>query len=288
MSALHDTGFAKINLSLVVKGRRPDGYHELQSLVVFADMGDGLTLEPAPGLSLDVQGPFAQGLEGEDNNLILKAVRLFDDSYGVKTAAHVTLEKNLPISSGIGGGSADAAATLRLLGQFHQLDVAPHTIAALALCIGADVPVCLGTVPAMMWGKGELMRRLDTLPDFWMVLANPAIALSTAAVFGALDAKPLVEKEAGPAAPDATTLDDLIVWLEAHPNDLEAAAASIAPAIHDVLAALRATAGCKLARMSGSGATCFGLYGSEAEARRTEAALRVMHPDWWVMAARRV
>jgi 4-diphosphocytidyl-2-C-methyl-D-erythritol kinase len=285
---LRETAPAKINLSLLVRGRRADGYHELQSLVVFADCGDALTATPAPALSFDMTGPFARGLAGEDNNHVLKAVRLFDDSFGVKTAAHLVLEKNLPVASGIGGGSADAAAALRLLARLHDMDVPAHTRAAIALCIGADVPVCLETRPAIMWGKGEMMRRLDAMPAFWLVLANPGVALSTPAVFKALDAPVLPEKQPGPETPAFADFEALVTWLEGHGNDLETPASALAPAVADVLSALRTTQGCRLARMSGSGATCFGLYESEAEARRAEAALRVTHPNWWVAAAKRL
>ncbi|MDO8289939.1 MAG: 4-(cytidine 5'-diphospho)-2-C-methyl-D-erythritol kinase [Parvibaculum sp.] len=278
----------KINLSLKVKGRRHDGYHELQSLVVFVDCGESLRAEAAAALSLNITGPFAGLLAGEQNNLVLEAVRLFDEYTGLTTSAEFTLDKQVPVASGIGGGSADAAAALRLLCRYHDHPVKSHALAALGLCIGADVPVCLEARPALMWGKGELLTRLDTLPDFWLVLVNPRVAVSTAEVFKALDAAPLAEKEEGPDVPDFVDLAALVGWLIAHGNDLEAPAKTIAPAIADVLAALSATDGCKLARMSGSGATCFGLYADEASATRAAAALRVTHPDWWVAAAPRI
>ncbi len=279
---------AKINLSLVVRGRRGDGYHELNSLVAFADCGDVLSAEPADDLRLNVIGPFAKGLGTDDTNLVLQAIRRFDDYLGVETKAHVTLEKNLPVASGIGGGSADAAATLRLLCRLHGRDVEHHALAAIGLCLGADVPVCLDTRPAMMWGKGELIERLEALPDFWFVLVNPRVAVSTAAVFKALDAPDLVEKKAGPAAPQFADLIALGQWLDAHGNDMERAAMMIAPAIFDAATALAATRDCRLARMSGSGATCFGIYDDEKAARAAETALKVVHPDWWVVAAKRL
>jgi 4-diphosphocytidyl-2-C-methyl-D-erythritol kinase len=161
-------------------------------------------------------------------------------------------------------------------------------LAALALCVGADVPVCLAATPALMWGKGEMIARLSGLPDFWLVLVNPGMAVSTASVFAALDARALGEKEAGPVLPAFQDFGQLVDWLKGHGNDLERPAISIAPVIKDVIAALNATASCRLARMSGSGATCFGLYVDEAAARRAEAALRITHPDWWVMAAPRL
>tara|TARA_R110000868_G_scaffold91679_3_gene254049 strand:+ start:2046 stop:2915 length:870 start_codon:yes stop_codon:yes gene_type:complete len=279
---------AKINLSLVVRGRRGDGYHELNSLVAFADCGDMLSAEPADDLCLDVTGPFAKGLGTDDTNLVLQAISRFDDYLGVKTKAHVTLEKNLPVASGIGGGSADAAATLRLLCRLHGREVEPHALATLGLCLGADVPVCLDTKPALMWGKGELIERLEALPDFWFVLVNPRVAVSTAAVFKALNAPDLVEKRAGPAAPQFADLIALCQWLDAHGNDMERAAMMIAPTIFDAATALAATRDCRLARMSGSGATCFGIYDDEKAARAAEAALKIVHPDWWVVAAKQL
>lgn len=288
MSALSEKAPAKINLSLRVKGRRHDGYHELQSLVVFADCGESLQAESDAGLSLKITGPFAGLLAGEQNNLVFEAVRLFDEYTGLTTSAKFTLDKQVPVASGIGGGSADAAAALRLLCRYHDHPVKPHALAALGLCIGADVPVCLEVRPALMWGKGELLRRLDTLPDFWLVLVNPRVAVATADVFKVLDAAQLAEKEEGPDVPHFADLAALVAWLVAHGNDLEAPAKTIAPPIADVLAALSVTGGCMLARMSGSGATCFGIFADEASASRAAAALRVAHPDWWVAAAPRI
>ncbi len=279
---------AKINLSLVVRGRRADGYHELNSLVAFADCGDVVSVRAADKLWLDVSGPFAKGLGTDDTNLVLQAIRRFDDYLGVKTTGHFTLEKNLPVASGIGGGSADAAATLRLLGRLHGREVGQHALASLGLCIGADVPVCLEATPAMMWGKGELIERIDALPDFWFVLVNPGVSVSTADVFARLNAPPLIEKEAGPVMPALANVTALTVWLEAHGNGMERAAMRIAPAIFDAAAALAATRDCRIARMSGSGATCFGIYDDEKAARAAEAALRIAHPDWWIAAARRL
>jgi len=279
---------AKINLSLIVKGRRSDGYHELQSLVVFADCGEGLKAEPADALSLNVTGPFARALDNDHNNLVLEAVRYFDDYTGRTTKADFTLEKTLPVASGIGGGSADAAAAFRLLCRMHDHALPPHVLASLGLCVGADVPVCLEARPAIMWGKGELLQRRDGLPDFWLVLVNPGVAVSTASVFKALDAPALVEKEEGPDVPQFGDVTALVEWLERHGNDLEAPARAIVPVIGDVITALGATDGCLLARMSGSGATCFGIYADEQLAARAAAAIGGAHTDWWVMAAERL
>lgn len=279
---------AKINLTLVVKGRRPDGFHELQSLVTFADCGDVLTGKSASAMGLDVTGPFAPALDSEKNNLVMKAAQLLVDHLGIKQAARLVLEKNLPVASGIGGGSADAAAALRLLRALSGCTVESHAMAALALCIGADVPVCLEATPAFMWGKGELMMRLDSVPQFWFVLVNPGIAVSTAQVFAALAAPLLMDKELAPRLPSWANLDQFVDWLEGQGNDLEKPALSFAPVISEVIASLASAQGCRLARMSGSGATCFGIFADEATARAAETALHVAHPEWWVRAAQRL
>jgi 4-diphosphocytidyl-2-C-methyl-D-erythritol kinase len=288
MSAYRQAAPAKVNLSLEVAGRRADGFHDIRSLVVFADGGDVLTATEAARLTLEVTGPFRQALAGEENNLVLKAAERLRVHLGVSAGAHLTLEKNLPVASGIGGGSADAAAALRLLCALYERRVAPHELAALALDLGADVPVCLEAAPAMMWGKGERIARLSALPDFWMVLANPGVALSTAAVFSKLAAPPLAGEPGALTVPAFDDFDALIGWLVAHGNDLERPAIALAPVIAEVMAALKATPACRLARMSGSGATCFGLYHDEASARRAETTLRAAQPQWWVAAARRL
>ncbi|MGB3809273.1 MAG: 4-(cytidine 5'-diphospho)-2-C-methyl-D-erythritol kinase [Parvibaculum sp.] len=279
---------AKINLSLLVRGRRGDGFHDLQSLVVFADCGDVLRGELAPALALDVTGPFAGALGDKSNNLVLRAATALGDCLGRKRGARLTLEKNLPVASGIGGGSADAAAALRLLAKLWEASVEPEVLASLALRLGADVPVCLDSRPALMWGIGDLVVRTDALPPFWLVLANPGIAVSTAQVFKVLNASPLDELGIGPKLPAMTGLDALISWLTAHGNDLEAPAQKLAPVIADVIAAIGKTKGCRLTRMSGSGATCFGIYAGEAEARAAEAELKAKQPRWWIAAANRL
>lgn len=285
MSLAREKAPAKVNLSLAVLGRRSDRYHELQSLVVFADCGDVLTGEPASELTLAVTGPFAGALAGEGDNLVLQATTLLGDFIGTKPTARLTLEKNLPVASGIGGGSADAAAALRLLSVLCRAHIEPTALASLALCIGADVPVCLDAGPALMWGKGELIQRIGALPAFWLVLANPGVALSTAAVFAALDAPELDEKRAGPELPAMKDLDALIEWLAAHGNDLEAPAIGLAPVIAEAIETLKNTKNCRLARMSGSGATCFGIFAGEAEARAAALEISAAHSDWWVVAS---
>jgi 4-diphosphocytidyl-2-C-methyl-D-erythritol kinase len=266
---------AKINLHLHVVGRRPDGYHLLDSLVVFAGAADRLTVEPADGLSLSVTGPFAAGLDGEADNLVLRAARTLAASAGVRAAGRLVLEKNLPVASGIGGGSADAAAALRLLSRFWGIDAGLKTLAA---GLGADVPVCVASRPAVMSGIGEVLAPAPLLPASGMVLVNPGVAVSTPSVFRAREggfSGVATWPEGG--WPDA---ESLAASLRETANDLEPPALRLAPVIGEVLAALPADPRCLLARMSGSGATCFGLYADAAAARA--AAEAVKRPGWWV------
>lgn len=266
---------AKVNLALHVTGRRPDGYHLLDSLVVFARVGDLLEAEPAPGLSLTLAGKFAGSLGVDAGNSVLRAAELLRTP---GRGAALRLTKMLPVAAGLGGGSADAAAALRLLARLWGLEIpAPHAV----LGLGADVPVCLVGGAARMRGIGE---RLDpvALPPFWLALVNPGVPVSTAAVFAGLASRD------NPGLPDPPEFRDaaaLCAWLGAARNDLEAPARAIAPMIETALAALAAQPGCGLARMSGSGATCFGIFAEEAAALAAMAALRSAHPDWWVAAA---
>ena len=262
---------AKLNLALHVTGRRADGYHLLDSLVAFAGMGDRVMLEPGP-LSLRIDGPFAAGLSTE-NNLCLHAARLAGGE------AAIRLTKNLPVASGIGGGSADAAAVLRGLARMGQ--PMPHHPERL----GADVPVCLDAGPALMFGIGERIERVGHMPHFSLLLVNPQVPVSTAEVFRALAAPPLAGSPVAPAAPDFRSLDELLRWLGTEPNDLEQPARTLEPLIGEVIADIAATPGCRLARMSGSGATCFGLYERLEEARAAAEAVARKRPGWWVVAS---
>lgn len=255
---------AKLNLALHVTGRRADGYHLLDSLVAFAAVCDEVALTPG-SLSLQIEGPFAGGLEGD--NLCLKAARL------AGAEAQIRLVKNLPVASGIGGGSADAAAVLRGLARMgHFLPPTTETL-------GADVPVCLASSPARMQGVGEIVTPLPPLPPLHLVLVNPGIALPTPPVFAALAQKTNPPLPPIPAFADAR---GLVQWLETTRNDLEAPAIALAPAIREVLDALH-SAGAGFARMSGSGATCFGIFPSPAAAARAAEALR--RPGWWAVAS---
>jgi len=269
-----ETAPAKINLALHVTGKRADGYHLLSSLVVFCGVGDRVLVEPADALSLTITGPMAAGLAAEEDNLVLRAARLF----GAGKGAAITLEKHLPVSSGIGGGSADAAAALRALARLWECPL-PGPEAVLSL--GADVPVCLAGAPSVMEGIGERLTPVPALPELHLVLVNPGVPVSTAAIFRALGGR---FGAALPPVPGGLSAPDLAAWLAAQRNELETPARTLEPAINRVLAALGGTEGCLLARMSGSGATCFGVYARAVDAERALHAIATGEPSWWVAA----
>ena len=272
---------AKINLYLHVTGRRADGYHLLDSLVAFAGVFDTLRMTPAEGLSLVVEGPFGDAIPSGPDNLVLKAAHLLREAAGIEHGAEIVLEKNLPVASGIGGGSADAAATLGGLARLWG--VGGVDLAQLGLSLGADVPVCLFGKPAFMDGIGEQVTRAPTLPPAWLVLVNPGVGLSTPAVFEARRGDFTSRSgRYGDAPASAEVLADL---LSAGGNDLTNAARGLQPVIGDVLRALEGADDVLLARMSGSGATCFGLFKENAAAARAAAELGGNHPEWWVHAA---
>ncbi len=275
---------AKINLSLNVRGRQPNGYHQLESLVVFASVADRITCSDADVLSLEISGPFADELSDDENNLVLEAAKVFSAALGRDPTVAFELEKKLPIASGIGGGSADAAAALRAM--MRLWGDPPGSISGIALQLGADVPVCLKKRPSFMTGVGENIRTVPRLPEIHAVLANPGISVSTAEVFNRLQAGPVEGPDRLPVLPGVETLDRLVTWLEENGNDLEAPAMAIAPVIGTVLDALRGTSGCRLARMSGSGATCFALYDNPFDAAEAAAELKQKHSNWWVTATR--
>jgi 4-diphosphocytidyl-2-C-methyl-D-erythritol kinase len=271
---------AKINLTLHVTGQRADGYHLLDSLVVFADVGDQVTARPDAGLTLRITGPMAEGLSAGDDNLVLRAARAMGGALAGGGVA-LTLDKHLPVASGIGGGSADAAATLRLMARLTLRDL-PN--AATVLALGADVPVCLAGQPLRMRGVGEAMTPLPDLPEGWLVLVNPRVAVRTAAVFSALARRdnPPMPRD----LPRLRRLGDLSAFLQMMRNDMEPAATTLAPVIGTARAALSAQPGCLMARMSGSGATCFGLFADGLTATAAARAIQAAQPGWWVAAAR--
>jgi 4-diphosphocytidyl-2-C-methyl-D-erythritol kinase len=273
---------AKINLYLHITGKRDDGFHLLDSLVAFADYGDQIAVTPSKQLNLTIEGPFAEGLSAGADNLVLKAAHLLADFGGVEAKADITLTKNLPIASGIGGGSADAAATLHALAELWGISPSANDLICLAGELGADVPVCIASAPAFMSGIGEILSPAPALPDCWLVLVNPSEAVSTPKVFA---------KRHGDfsSAPTFTTLPksaaELAAILTNSRNDLTEAASQVAPAVGNVLAALEATKSQLLTRLSGSGATCFALYGAKEAAETAAKDLQNSHPEWWIQPA---
>jgi 4-diphosphocytidyl-2-C-methyl-D-erythritol kinase len=273
---------AKINLYLHAGARRADGYHPLDSLVVFADLGDELRIEPGDGLSLSIDGPFAAALGAQSDNLVLRAARALAAHADIAPNARMTLAKNLPVAAGLGGGSADAASALRGLVRFWNFAIADTALQAIALSLGADVPACLAGVPLRMEGIGEKLTPLTNFPALDLVLVNPGIALSTAEVFARL------ERRSGTSRPvrPAHDRDALVARLERTRNDLEEPAASLAPEIREVIGALCSDPSVFIARMSGSGATCFGIYGDAQDAEAAAALIARRYPHWWVRATR--
>jgi 4-diphosphocytidyl-2-C-methyl-D-erythritol kinase len=256
---MDEIAYAKINLALRVRAKRADGYHELNTLFAFAEDGDRLSVEAGEGISLRVEGPFAGDLPAVEDNLVVRAARLLGDGRG----AALTLDKRLPVASGIGGGSADAAAALRLLCRWWELDPGEEDLLALARRIGADVPACLLSCTMRGTGRGDELKRVRQ--DFYrtpVLLVNPGLALSTAEVFGR--------------------------WkgIRGHGNDLQPPALEIAPVIGEVIDLLQSQPGVRMVRMSGSGATCFALFATEASRDAAEAAIAGSRPDWWRMASR--
>jgi 4-diphosphocytidyl-2-C-methyl-D-erythritol kinase len=276
---------AKVNLTLRVLGRRGDGYHEIESLVAFAGVGDALSFAPGGELALNVRGSSAAQAGETTDNLVLKAARALADRLPTVGAGTFDLEKRLPVAAGLGGGSADAAAALRLLARANGLAPDDPLLYAAARATGADVPVCLDPRTRLMRGIGEILFGPLKLPPLQSVLVNPGVALATKAVFGAW--KPA----ATPAVPaDLTVLtamksrDQLLRFLLGQANDLESAAITLAPAVADVLLALNSQPRCELARMSGSGATCFAVFTSAADAIKAAEAVHAEYPKWWVRA----
>ena len=265
---MHETAYAKVNLALHVRAREPDGYHRIETIFAFAEDGDRLSVEPADDLTLQIVGPFAGDLSAGEDNLVLKAAHLLRERSGAKTGAALTLEKNLPVASGIGGGSADAAAALKLLTRWWGIsfEAGAH---ALASSLGADVPACILSRTCRGDGRGDELSLVDDLSveGAPLLLVNPRLPLSTAAVFRAWDGV------------DRGPLDD---WRTGR-NDLEPPARQIVPEVAEVLRALEDAT---FARMSGSGATCFGLFDSEADRARIADRIHAAFPGWWTLETR--
>ena len=281
MSGLSVEAWAKVNLFLHVTGRRDDGYHRLDSLVAFAGIGDTVTVSPASALSLTIDGPTAPLLAVGDDNIVLRAARALAAAAGRPAQAHIHLIKRLPVAAGIGGGSADAAAALRALSHMWDIHLPPAALRAVALALGADVPVCLRGRPTRMSGIGETLADAPVLPPTWLVLANPLIGLSTPAVFQARQGCFSAPMPLETRPPDVATL---VRALAERRNDLSEAAISLVPEIAVILSALERS-GCLLARMSGSGATCFGVFPDQPAAETAAARLAADYPGWWIKSA---
>ena len=284
MKVLKETAPAKVNLTLKVLGRRPDGFHEIVSQAAFAGFGDHVQLEPGEALTLMSKGPFAEELS--ESNLVLQAASLLEQRCPRIRTGRFKLEKRLPVAAGLGGGSADAAAALRLLQRANASHVSFEDVYAAAEQLGSDVPVCLKSQAAIMRGRGEETSPIPSLPKLPAVLANPGVALGAGEVYAALGAAPLA---GGPktvpdmeACPD--TLEGVVEQIRSVGNDLAGPAVKLAPVIRDVRNALDETDDCLVAEMSGSGPTCFGLYRSSEGAEAGARALAERHPDWWVVA----
>ena len=281
MTVFKEFAPAKINLTLKVLGKRPDGYHELESLVAFAAFGDYLTLDISKPIGVTVSGPFAGSIAGE--NLLNVTLRRLREAEPQLQLGAVTLEKNLPVAAGIGGGSADAAAALRMMASLSNIPVALADLADMAARLGADVPACLVSAPLVARGGGEVLTRLPEFPSCHIVLVNPLIPLATADVFRRLrahDNYPLPELPSPLTRPA-----QLGIWLAETRNDLQPPAVKLVPVIGEIVEELGGTQGCILARMSGSGATVFGLFGSAGQAHQAAQVMRASHPDHWVAAA---
>lgn len=274
---------AKVNLTLKVLGRRADGYHELESLVTFASLHDVVTLEPDAPHALAVGGPFAHGIAHE--NILARALALLRQSEPRLAIGSVTLEKNLPVAAGLGGGSADAAALLRTVSVANGNYAARIPWHDIAAKLGADVPVCLGDRPALMRGTGELLTPVARLPEANAVIINPLQPLPTGDVFRALGAAALASApRQPPLPPELHRLANLIDYMRAHGNDLEAPATQQLPVIAEIKATLQAEPGCRIAAMSGSGPTCFGIFASWAQTVQAAERIAGTHGDWWVKA----
>jgi len=278
---LSERAFAKINLTLRVLGRRADGYHELESLVAFADVADTLTLEPGPADGLEVSGPFAGKSGPADENLVVKSFAELGQRVAGLKGGQFRLEKNLPVAAGIGGGSADAAAALRLLARANRIALDDPRLMAAAQAVGADVPVCMDSRPRIMRGIGEVLSEPLDLASIPAVLVNPGVALVTREVFGKFKGAHTGPGLAGvPARAGA-----LIELLKQQDNDLTDAATVCAPVVGEVLTALKSAPGSALARMSGSGATCFALFDTREQAETAAERLAGERKNWWVQPA---
>lgn len=271
---------AKVNLFLHITGKRQDGYHLLESLIAFAEVHDTLHISTANTITLEITGRFAANLNGDPQlNIILKAAHLLAEKAGITQGASITLDKQLPIASGIGGGSSDAAAALHLLSEYWKTALPHETMLDIALSLGADVPCCYHKKPGFMSGIGEKITLFPSMPSLPALLVNPLQSVSTPEVFK------VGVKQFSPSHPISTlptTMEEFIALLQGSHNDLEAPAITVLPAIADLLVLIGTQRSCKLSRMSGSGATCFGLFSTYEAAEDAARAIQNNHPEWWV------
>lgn len=278
---------AKVNLFLHVGRADADGYHPLSSLAVFADIGDQVTAAPAERLSLTVQGPFAGALPAPADNSVLRALRQLGAAAGIgDPPLEIILDKRLPVASGLGGGNADAGAALRLAREALGLKIDDVQLERASLAVGSDGPLCLWSRAALVSGRGERLDPAPGLPEIPALLVNPGVESSTAAVYRAFDEAPDGSETPPAPPPDFETVAGLTAWLEDTRNDLEAPAVRLTPIISDVLAALSGLDGARFVRMSGSGATCFALFDTIAEAQAAAQTIARDHPRWWVAPTR--
>lgn len=285
--SLAATARAKINLTLHVRGRRADGMHELESLVAFADLADQLTLEPGAPLALTVSGPTAQTAGAVADNLVLRAVAALAANVPGLVLGAFELSKHLPVAAGIGGGSADAAAALRLLAEANGISVGDARVIAAARAVGADVPVCMEQLSRIMRGAGERLGPALRLPAMHAVLINPGVPVATVDVFRELGLQPGQAHADAPHVDISSNLDPetLLAAIAGSRNDLQVPAIRCVPEIAEVIASLSQQHRCQLARMSGSGATCFGLFPTMSSAFQAVRAIRRLHSRWWVQPA---
>jgi len=285
-SRISHTARAKINLDLLITGRRDDGYHLLDSLVVFADYGDEISVRPSQNLTLNVTGPFAGGLEDETDNIVLRAARLVQDKFDIGQGAEIELVKNLPVSSGIGGGSADAAAAIHGLMQLWNITDKKPELGDLTLSLGADVPVCFVSETTQMRGIGERLRRVTLKFPLYLLLVNPGVTVPTAGIFRARAGREAEYSPSRDLPDEIATFAQLKDILGRGGNDLEYEACVLAPEIKETLAQISNGDECMGAGMSGSGATCFGMFSSREAAQRQAKSISCDFPDWWVKSVR--
>jgi 4-diphosphocytidyl-2-C-methyl-D-erythritol kinase len=277
---IHERARAKVNLTLTVRGRRSDGYHDLESLVTFAAIHDTVTLDANATDALVVSGPFAQAIEGE--NLVGRALALLRATDRSLRLGALHLQKRLPVAAGLGGGSADVAALLRAVRRANPERTSDFPWAKIAAQLGSDIPVCLTDRPALVWGRGECVAPVRSLPPLNAVTVNPRLPLSTAAVFAAARCGPASSTQAAPTLPELAGLPELIDYMQARGNDLEPAAADLLPTIAEIKSLLAAQADCRFVAMSGSGPTCFAIFSGPGTARGAAAGVAAAKPGWWV------